>query len=184
MLDLRTTTHNENWSIYEQSMLNLPLPEFDRLCSQSVPITAFAELPGPGQMKVTRSGGRSIIDKNGRNELIFPCWRDGRLTGIVSWNGASLAALEGREAVLGFDVLIDWSDHLRPLRIFQSPVDWLAAEGVGIVIIDPVAAWRILERFNHFLADDLAHGERLERILQRPMRRLDIQIPSKEMTNA
>lgn len=139
---------------------------------------------GPGWAGVKRSGRHFTFDRHCPGETIWPVWRDGILRDLAAWNGKTWATLCGREVILGFDLLINWSDHLRPLRIFKNPMDWLVSRCAGVVILDDDAAWRIVERFNHFQADNLEYGEQLEIMLQRPARHFTIHIPAEEDNDA
>ena len=155
-----------------------------QLAALGVTLEARDNYIGPGWAGVRRNGRRFTFDNTCPYETIWPVWRDGMIRDIAAWNGKAWATLHGREFILGFDALSGWCDHLRPLRIYRDPVEWIASGCAGILILDDDAAWRILERFEHFLANNLEHGEQLEIILQRPARHFTIHIPTEENNHA
>lgn len=181
--DNRHTTHEALWQEYESGIGQMPLRVMNRLCERGVTIQAFDDLPGPTWICIQRSGKRFEPCRDGSFELIFPAWRDGYLIDLLAWDGKSFACRIGREPILGFETLFGWCDWLRPLRVFSDPVDWLAAEGAGIVIVDTVAAWRILWNFEHFSAENLPHGIELRKLLTPPARNPDIQVPGEVLAH-
>lgn len=181
MLSFALTTHNELEAFYGPASLLNTDRRLKQLKDINIPIQALIDLRGPVLLKIRRNGRSFNPDPKSTEEWVFPNWRGGLLVDALAWNGRSLASFNGREAILGDSALLDWDDHLKPLRIFQDPFDWLAAEGEGVIIINDESAWRILDRFTVFEADDIKHSIHLNRVLQRPRRKIEIRVPESQV---
>jgi hypothetical protein len=120
---------------------------------------------GPDRDLIEIVNGRYKPFPKGFPALIFNEWRCGRFVDRIAWTGKEMAMKTGHGFILGMDYLQDCYDWLAPIPVFKNPVEWLAADGDGIVIVDPNAAWRILLDFDHFLARDYEHSKQLLEIL-------------------
>lgn len=165
---------------YSRLADTLSAPQLQRLKSQGITATSMSDLWGPRSCTVQITEDRFKPAPSGETALIFPSWREHRFNDLVAFDGTHTATRLGRETLLGFEVLDGWSDHLRPLPIYRTPVTWLAHNCQGIVILDKENAWHLLWWFDYFLAEDYAHAEELYRILQPQLRNIDIQIPLME----
>jgi len=97
-----------------------------------------------------------------RSELDEPC-------DLVAWSPSTgrLATRYGRVALLGCEQL--WAariDHDGALVVFDSPLEWLRGEGLGVVIIDPQRAAPQLRFAGKLYAESVAAAARLDGILK------------------
>lgn len=65
------------------------------------------------------------------------------------------------------------------LRIWRTPMKWLAAGRQGLVVVRPGPAFYALGNLSCVAAEDVEHGEQLEKILTPPKPRTRILVPSK-----
>lgn len=172
MSDFNTATHNELLPIYERGLGEVPIQIFDGLCQLGARTTVFSDRQAPAWIKAIVSGDHAELSDDGEYKLSFGVWRDGFLRDIAFDHDGSIATLFGLEPVLNFDALTGWADQFRDLRIFRSLVDWLIAEGDGVVILNDKAAWEIFRRFDNIEGDDKEHCRHLREILQPPHRKI------------
>ncbi len=78
----------------------------------------------------------------------------------------------GIVAALGEEMIGDFSDD--PVRVWPDPLRWLrsGASGVCPVSPDPAAVRDVLLRLPGIVAEDVAHGREIERLLERHWNRL------------
>jgi len=69
-----------------------------------------------------------------------------------------------------------WEPNLDrdPLPVWRDPIGWLKAKRQGIVLLRPEQAYSYLDHLPGVIAEDLQHGEDLERLLWTPRRRIPV----------
>lgn len=117
----------------------------------------------------------------------FPARRgiDGEIEDVVAWHPGKglLATWLGRVSMLGEDELEAWEGPGEPLAVHRSPLGYLRAGWRGVVVIHEAPARRaLLECGRPLLAEDLAHGDRLEAMLARALPR--ILVPDPDLASA
>ncbi|MEP9348560.1 hypothetical protein [Xanthobacter sp. KR7-225] len=94
----------------------------------------------------------------------------GDVIDVIAWPIArpeKWARISGRATILG-------EEHLAcrliddPVPVFRTPLAWLASGGRGIVILDPVYAWRRLREGPPLSGEDLAHARDIRAALAPP----------------
>ena len=69
-----------------------------------------------------------------------------------------------------------WQPNLNgdPLPVWRDPIGWLKAKREGIVLLRPEQAYSYLDHLPGVIAEDVQHGEELERLLWTPRRRVPV----------
>lgn len=69
-----------------------------------------------------------------------------------------------------------WAPNLDrdPLPVWRDPIGWLKAKRQGIVLLRPDQAYSYLDHLPGVIAEDVQHGEELERLLWTPRRRVPV----------
>jgi hypothetical protein len=85
---------------------------------------------------------------------------------LATWLGRALAI---NEASI-------WAPNLDrdPLPVWRDPIGWLKAKRQGIVLLKPEQAYSYLDHLPGVIAEDLQHGEELERLLWTPRHRIPV----------
>lgn len=92
------------------------------------------------------------------------------LVAVEPGRGGRIATRRGAVAVLGN--VGPQIFQPEPVPVWRSPWGWLKAGGVGLVLLstDALDRWRVLSSLGAIVAEDVAHGRELERLLKRPFR--------------
>jgi hypothetical protein len=85
---------------------------------------------------------------------------------LATWLGQAFAINEARI----FDPNLDGD----PLPIWHDPIGWLRAKRQGIVLLRPEQARSYLDHLPGVIAEDVQHGEELERLLWTPRRKVPV----------
>jgi hypothetical protein len=155
----------------------LKLSEIERFASQGI---AMAHLMTPTPVRadriVFRKDGSFDFERDGVEGTVIPAFTIaveggiGRIIDIAAWEPRSgrVALLLNRAFALGEEQI--WQPNLNrdPLPIWRSPFGWLRAGRRGLVLLRPAAAPFYFRDIPTAAAEDLAHGEWLERILKPP----------------
>jgi hypothetical protein len=160
----------------------LGVMEFARLASAAVAESAVRE-PWPilSDRVVFREGGLFDFCHQGIPDDSVPVFTIAvfglaGITDIAAWEPASnrLALWLGRGFALGETEI--WAPRLKGeiLSIWRSPWGWLRSGRQGVVILRPRAAPFYLDHLPAVLAEDLDHGEDLEKVLRPPQPRTKI----------
>jgi hypothetical protein len=72
----------------------------------------------------------------------------------------------GRARFLGEDAVYKAMGCREPLRLWRSPLTWLRARCEGCVVVDWNLATPLLRQLDVIVAEDVAHGEEVERRLR------------------
>lgn len=85
---------------------------------------------------------------------------------------AAIYTLEGRAAFLGEHLVGNVASTFgRPLQVHRDAIEWLRADGAGVVVVDTAKAWRrLVDADVPIAAQDQAHARRLGRELTPPRR--------------
>jgi hypothetical protein len=69
-----------------------------------------------------------------------------------------------------------WEPNLDgdPLPVWRDPVGWLKAKREGIVLLKPQQAYSYLDHLPGVIAEDVQHGEELEKLLWTPRRKVPV----------
>lgn len=160
---------------------HLSQAQLDWLVTNGVSAGSLIRLHGPVAMTVKIGHGRFEPFPNGKLSLVFPEWEDDHLIDLVAWDGRELATRKGEITALGQGILNDWPEGTLPVRVFRDPIAWLAQSMQGIVIVDPVQAWRLRLFFNQFEADDQSQADLLRQQLTLSLPTIDISTNEKEI---
>ena len=109
---------------------------------------------------------------DGTLHVIMPVMEAGELIDLIAWRSSNPARWFWRTGLgwaLGADYLSPrWDDD--PVRLFATPLDWLAGAGKGICILDWSAPEiRELSALDAIEADEMI-GRKLMAILSKPVR--------------
>ena len=135
-----------------------------------------------GTARIQPEGKFYQADDNGIMAVIIPIIEGEVVADLLAfqpsrpdrwWLRLGVAAYLGGDA-LG-DAVMD-----EPVRVFRTPLAWLraGAPADGLVVLDHDIASRELA-YHHVVAEDLAHGLELDRLLTIPARRPQIRVPRK-----
>ena len=149
----------------------------DRLLSAGLPPAAVDMC---GTARIQPDGDLYQLDGDGLEVTILPCFDGGKTADLLAftsnepgrwWLRLGLAAYLGGDA-LG-DTVMD-----EPVRVFKTPLAWLwaGAPADGLVVLDHDTARRELA-LCCIVAEDLAHGLELDRLLTIPAQRPQIRVP-------
>ena len=85
---------------------------------------------------------------------------------LATWLGRAFAINEASA----------WEPNLDrdPLPVWRDPIGWLKAKRQGIVLLRPEQAYSRLDHLPGVIAEDVQHGEELERLLWTPRRRVPV----------
>jgi hypothetical protein len=85
---------------------------------------------------------------------------------LVTWLGQAFAINEARI----FDPNLDGD----PMPVWRDPIGWLKAKRQGIVLLRPEQAPSYLDHLPGVIAEDVQHGEELEKLLWTPRRKVPV----------
>ncbi|MBZ0215219.1 MAG: hypothetical protein K8F25_01580 [Fimbriimonadaceae bacterium] len=128
-------------------------------------------------------------DKAGNSSFLIPVFDRGDIIDLVAWRCDDPRWFAARDCwafALGQDQIDDpGRDCLeRPLIVHRTPENWLRSGQQGICIVRPSLAYAWLQNVPQLLAEDLRHGEQLERLLQPPKPETRILIAETRMMEA
>ena len=99
----------------------------------------------------------------GPRHLVFPVRDDGVLLDLVAWLPSEPPRrLTGRGWCIGSPFLGE------TIRVARDPLQWLQSPGGALVMLDPSLAWSRLRHAPALVAEDVAHGDELQRLMQPP----------------
>ena len=110
---------------------------------------------------------RSFDLDGGTPSIVIEAWADdfGDVLDLVAWpleKPAKFARLYGRAVVLGGAALGSAGSDDGPLRVHRTPLSWLQAGCVGLVLLDPTRGILVLrDAPNRIAAEDDAHAAEL-----------------------
>jgi hypothetical protein len=113
---------------------------------------------------------------NGRDAFILPVEGAGGINDLVAFDPEiGLLATWLRRAFAINEATI-WEPNLGgdPLPVWRDPIGWLKAKRQGIVLLRPEHAYSYLDHVPGVIAEDVEHGEELERLLWTPRRRVPV----------
>ena len=150
-----------------------PLEQIQKLVGVGVPPATTCMT---GAARIQASGEYYQPDQDGFPAWIIPCMDQGETCDLLAftsnepgrwWTRLGEGAFVGGDA-LG-DAVMD-----EPVRVFRTPLSWLRAgapsDGLVVVDVDHKLARRVLADYP-IIAEDIAHGDELEReltVVQRP----------------
>lgn len=69
----------------------------------------------------------------------------------------------------------------KPVNVWRSPLSWLRHDGIGIVPLahDAWGKYSVLTMARSIVAEDVRHGDELQRILSRPFAIPEIKVPAR-----
>ena len=168
----------------------------DWLRGHGVSDVAMLMYPGPlGVVRIqTHRDGLFEFDHDGIKVYVMPVLAAGRYSDVVDVlafrpaNSTTCWLYQGAASFLGN---IEALNPDRPARIYPTPLDWLAAGGAGLVVLDQHGAAPLLRTLTdddgpgvHFPIDAYDDACKLERLLMGPPRarpRIFIQESDKEL---
>jgi hypothetical protein len=113
-------------------------------------------------------GGRDafILPVEGASGIIDLIAFDSEIGLLATWLGRAFA----------INAASIWEPNLDgdPLPIWRDPVGWLKAKRDGIVLLKPQQAYSYLDHLPGVIAEDLQHGEELEKLLWTPRRKVPV----------
>jgi hypothetical protein len=112
----------------------------------------------------------------GRDAFILPVEGASGIIDLVAFNPAIelLATWLGR--AFAINEVSMWAPNLDgdPLPVWRDPIGWLKASREGIVLLKPEQAYSYLDHMPGVIAEDVQHGEELERLLWTPRRKVPV----------
>jgi hypothetical protein len=107
-----------------------------------------------------------ILPVNGSNGIIDLVAFDPEIGLRATWLGQAFAINE--ESI--------WEPNLDgdPLPVWRDPIGWLKAKRQGIVLLRPEQAYSYLDHLFGVIAEDVQHGEELERLLWTPRHKVPV----------
>jgi hypothetical protein len=130
---------------------------------------------------ILEGGGATFIFEHhtdtdeGRDAFILPV-SGGGITDLVAYDPeiGLLATWLGRAFAINEASI--WEPNLdgNPLPVWRDPIGWLKAKRQGIVLLRPEQAYSYLDHLPGVIAEDVQHGEELERLLWTPRRKVSV----------
>jgi hypothetical protein len=156
-----------------------PGPLADLLKSIPREIRVHHFYPGPVwifEIEILPSGLFVSIEGEDANSVVIPCrvgGPDTRLFDLVAQHvDGRVATLRGDADLLGYDRYNAADFWKTRLRLYRTPVQWLANDGNGVCVLDWFRAKRLIADLPELLLDDSAHAdevaERLKPCRKRP----------------
>jgi hypothetical protein len=112
----------------------------------------------------------------GRDAFILPVEGSSGIIDLIAFDPETglLATWLGRAFAIN-EVSI-WEPNLDgdPLPIWRDPIGWLKAKREGIVLLKPQQAYSYLDHLPGVIAEDVQHGEELEKLLWTPRRKVPV----------
>lgn len=148
----------------------------DRMAALGVPSASIATLGATqapfGIASAQPDGSHLYQPGDGPTHVVMPVMEMGDMIDLITWRSTNPARWYWRTGVgwaLGTDWLNPrWDDD--PVRLYATPLDWLAGAGEGICILDWAAFQvRELASLAAIEADEMI-GRRLLAILSKPVR--------------
>jgi hypothetical protein len=90
---------------------------------------------------------------------------------IAAWAPPTLATWTGQGYALGEEQIFGPRLDDSPLPIWRTPLSWLRSSRQGIVLLPRMqsrAAWVMLDHLPGVLAEDIEHGEEIEKLRMKP----------------
>ena len=146
------------------------------LRARGVPMMALHQYPGPMGVSRIIPTGRwyELAEGDGIPAYIMPVFVSGAfsdLLDLIAWTPADPVRWwfrTGDAYALGMEWIDRAEIHDKPLRLFECPLDWLAAGGSGACVLDWKFAALHLRRVPALQCDSLAFAERVQRTLSFP----------------
>lgn len=169
--------------------LSLPMPDRSDLAFLWEAGVSARTLSAHGTMTKAASvealpGGRFEFTGSGDNYMFINAVRafTGEILDMVAWSPSPLTKLRlmGRAFALG-EAAIDMGATYfgsGALQVWRSPLDWLRAEGRGIVIVDRSGVYERLRDVPSIAGEDLEHGRQLQNALIPRRPRARVVVPS------
>jgi hypothetical protein len=108
----------------------------------------------------------------GRDAFVLPVEGATGITDLIAFDPETglLATWLGRAFAINEASI--WAPNLDrdPLPVWRDPIGWLKAKRQGIVLLKPEQAYSYLDHLPGVIAEDVQHGEELERLLWTPRR--------------
>jgi hypothetical protein len=108
----------------------------------------------------------------GRDAFILPIEGPTGINDLIAFDPETglLATWLGRAFAINEASI--WEPNLDgdPLPVWRDPIGWLKANRQGIVLLKPEQAYSYLDHLPGVIAEDVQHGEELERLLWTPRR--------------
>lgn len=112
----------------------------------------------------------------GRDAFILPVEGASGTIDLVAFDPeiGLLATWLGRAFAINEESI--WEPNLEgdPLPVWRGPIGWLKAKRQGIVLLRPEQAYSYLDHLPGVIAEDVQHGEELERLLWTPRRKVPV----------
>lgn len=104
---------------------------------------------------------------------------------IVAWQPQAnrIGLWLNRAVALGEEQILAPRLGDEALAVWRTPMDWLRARRRGIVILRPSAAFFYLRDVPSLYAENFAHAEELERVLNPPKAKTEIRLPDRRRNN-
>lgn len=161
-------------TMLEDEFLAMAFPQREEMeALRAAGATADILLQYPVKALDTDAGRRAFV-------LAVPD-RWSEVTDLVAWpveTPAEFWTVEHRAAVLNEAALFGLDTEV---SVFRTPLEWLAAAGAGIVILDDQSAWRLLADGPALIAQDLEHARQMQRIITPPAPRARILVAEQPM---
>jgi hypothetical protein len=118
----------------------------------------------------------------GRDAFILPIEGPTGINDLIAFDPETglLATWLGRAFAINEASI--WEPNLDgdPLPVWRDPIGWLKANRQGIVLLKPEQAYSYLDHLPGVIAEDVQHGEELERLLWTPRRVVPVSLRDTE----
>lgn len=151
----------------EDEFIGLPFPQREEMeALRSAGIADATLLQFPTKAADTSSGRRAFV------LAVADRWDE--VSDLIAWPveaPTEFWTVEHRAAVLNEGALYSLDSAV---SVFRTPLEWLAAGGAGIVILDDESAWRLLADGPALIAQDIEHARHVQRVITPPAPRARI----------
>jgi len=133
--------------------------------------------------------GAFKLDNTGERALTFRAENYGELIDLIAWQPRTgkLASWRGQAFCLGdLDSVFNPATYFAgdTLHVYETPLQWLLAERVGIVIVRPDLAHAYLANCQRLVCSDAGHARQVERWIQPPKPTVEIFVAVEERAAA
>jgi hypothetical protein len=112
----------------------------------------------------------------GRDAFILPVEGASGIVDLIAFDPETGLLARWLDQAFAINEASIWAPNLDgdPLQVWRDPIGWLKAKREGIVLLKPQQAYSYLDHLPGVIAEDVQHGEELEKLLWTPRRKVPV----------